>query len=80
MISWFNASGNLSAEACKLLVEMAGSGSLEAACVADTLNTTAENYGEQATDEYLIRCAEAIREHAGSFIIEMIIAGRGTPK
>jgi hypothetical protein len=70
-MGWFNPAEDLSDKAREALQGLADSCSSEAAGVADTLNTIAENGEEQATDEHLVGCAEEIRDYAVSFIQEV---------
>lgn len=55
----------------RLLREMEDSGQSEALGVADCLSTIAANGGEQATDDHLLGCAEAMREWLEYFILQL---------
>ncbi len=70
-MSWFNPAKELSDKTREALKIMAESGSSEAAGVADILNTIAENGGEQTSDEYLIACAEEVKDAVQAFINAM---------
>jgi len=67
-MSWCTPADVLSPNAKQVLTDMASNGSSEAAAVADCLNTIASNGEEQATDRYLVGCAEEIRDYAIRFI------------
>jgi hypothetical protein len=67
-LSWFTPCEELSAQASEILTSLATSGQSESAAVADCLNTIAENGGIQATDAYLVCCAEMIIEAAQDVI------------
>ena len=67
-MSWFCPAPGLSDKVHNTLQNFVDSCSSEAAAVADCLNTIASNGGDQATDEYLIGCAEEIRDWAQDFI------------
>lgn len=70
-MGWFTPADGLSDKAQAALQRLADCGSSEAAGVADTLNTIAENGDGQETDEHLVGCAEEIRDYAVSFIQEV---------
>lgn len=54
---------------------MAAVGSSEAFCVADFLNTVAENGREQATDKNLLQCADEFKGWLHHFLGEMSRGG-----
>jgi hypothetical protein len=61
-------SENLSEKAGAVLKEMESACSSEAASVVDALNTIAENGGENASDDFLLTCAEEIKGWTQHFI------------
>ena len=70
-MSWFCVASGMSDNAKDILRDMVTACSSEASAVAECLNTIAENGEEQASDTFLIGCAEEIRDWAQEFITRM---------
>lgn len=64
----FQTAPGVSPDVAAALDSMAISGSSETIAVAECLNTIAENGDEQATDDFLLGCAEELIEAARGFI------------
>lgn len=71
-MSWFSPAEHLDPKTAEVLKDLAEAGGSESAAVAEALNTIAENAVEddieQATNEYLMGCADEIIDAARYFI------------